>query len=121
MTYTPPPKCTICYAPQTPNPECCTCPCSSPIILDITGDGYNLTDAAHGVMAQKMLFEKPISMARESKPGENPKNGARPFTGEELAAIRKATVYKNSRKQVIDDTPTLLLLRWAGLRVSDAV
>ena len=72
-------------------------------------------------VAQKMLFEKPISMARESKPGENPKNGARPFTGEELAAIRKATVYKNSRKQVIDDTPTLLLLRWAGLRVSDAV
>src|SRR5947207_9782469 len=72
-------------------------------------------------VAQKMLFEKPISMARESKPGENPKNGARPFTGEELAAIRQATVYKNSRKQTIDDTPTLLLLRWAGLRVSDAV
>jgi integrase len=39
----------------------------------------------------------------------------------ELAAIRQATVYKNSRKQRIDDTPTLLLLRWAGLRVSDAV
>ena len=68
-----------------------------------------------------MLFEKPISMARESKPGENPKNGARPFTGDELAALRQATVYKNSRKQTIDDTPTFLLLRWAGLRVSDAV
>jgi len=62
-------------------------------------------------VAQKMLFEKPISMARESKPGENPKNGARPFIGEELASIRKATVYKNVRKQVIGDTPTWLLLR----------
>lgn len=37
----------------------------------------------HGVfafaMAQKMLADKPISMARESKPGKNPKNGARAF------------------------------------------
>lgn len=72
-------------------------------------------------VAQKMLFEKPISMARESKPGENPKNGARAFTGEEMAAIRKATVYKNSRRQTIDDTHVFLLLRWSGLRVSDAV
>ena len=72
-------------------------------------------------VAQKMLADKPISMARESKPGQNPKNGARPFTGEELSAIRQATVYKNSRKQTIDDTPTFLLLRWSGLRVSDAV
>jgi hypothetical protein len=72
-------------------------------------------------VAQKMLAEKPISMARESKPGKNPKNGAHAFTGEELAAIGQATVYKNSRKQTIDDAPTFLLLRWAGLRVSDAV
>jgi integrase len=72
-------------------------------------------------VAQKMLFEKPISMSRESKPGENPKNGARPFTGEELAAIRKATVYRNSRKQEIDETHMFLLLRWTGLRVSDAI
>ena len=71
-------------------------------------------------VAQKMLFEKPISMARESKPGENPKNGAHAFTGEELAAIRQASVYKNSRKQTIDDMHAFLLLRWSGLRVSDA-
>jgi integrase len=79
----------------------------------------------HGVfafaVAQKMLAEKPISMAHESKPGKNPKNGASAFTGDGLAAIRRATVYKNSRKQTIDDTPTFLLLRWAGLRVSDAI
>ena len=72
-------------------------------------------------VAQKMLIEKPISMARESKPGKNPKHGARAFTGEELAAIRKMVVYKNSRKQAIDDTAVFLLLRWSGLRVSDAV
>jgi integrase len=72
-------------------------------------------------VAQKMLVEKPISMARESKPGKNPKNGARPFTGEELAAIRQAAAYKNSRKETVDDTSTFLLLRWTGLRVSDAV
>jgi integrase len=79
----------------------------------------------HGVfafaVAQKMLADKPIGMARESKPGKNPKNGARAFTGEELAAIRQATVHKNSRKQMRDDTPAFLLLRRAGLRVSDAV
>jgi integrase len=60
-------------------------------------------------------------MARESKPGKNPKNGARAFTGDELAAIRQAAAYKNSRKQTINDTPTFLLLRWSGLRVSDSV
>jgi integrase len=54
-------------------------------------------------------------------PGKNPKNGARPFTGEELAALRRASRYKNSRKETIDDTPAFLLLRWSGLRVSDAV
>ena len=40
--------CTVCYSPQVS--VCCTCPCESPIVLDITGDGYNLTDAAHGVL-----------------------------------------------------------------------
>jgi integrase len=57
----------------------------------------------------------------KSKPGENPKNGAHAFTGEELASIRQATVHKNSRKQTIDDMHVFLLLRWCGLRVSDAV
>ena len=67
-----------------------------------------------------MLFEKPITMSKESKPGENPKNGARPLTADELAAIRKVTVYKNARKQEMDDTHMFLLFRWTGLRTSDA-
>jgi len=63
-----------------------------------------------------MLFEKPITMVRESKPGEKPQNGVR-------AACRysESNLYRNSLKQVMDDTPTFLLLRWTGLRVSDAV
>jgi hypothetical protein len=32
-------------------------------------------------MAQKMMVEKPIDLKKESKPGRNPKNGARPFRG----------------------------------------
>jgi integrase len=72
-------------------------------------------------VAHKMLFEKPITMSKESKPGENPRNGARPFTADELALIRKATVHKNSRNKEIDDTHTFLLLRWTGLRASDAI
>jgi hypothetical protein len=39
--------CTIC--PKLPT-SCCTCPCGSPIVLDISGQGYNLTSAAQGVM-----------------------------------------------------------------------
>lgn len=74
---------------------------------------------AFGV-AQKMTAEKPIDLKRESKPGKNPKNGARPFMGEELAALRKAAKHQNSRKQSIDDTSLFLLLRWTGLRASDA-
>jgi integrase len=68
-----------------------------------------------------MMAEKPIELKKESEPGKNPKNGARPFTGEELAHFRKVTKHKNSGKQVIDDTSLFLLLRWTGLRVSDAV
>ena len=72
-------------------------------------------------MAQKMMAEKPMELKKESKPGKNPKNGARPFTGEELAHLRKVAKHKNSRKQVTDDRSLFLLLRWTGLRVSDAV
>jgi integrase len=68
-----------------------------------------------------MIVEKPIDLRKESKPGKNPKNGARPFTGQKLTDLRRVAKHKNSRKQVIDDTSLFLLLRWTGLRVSDAV
>lgn len=72
-------------------------------------------------VAEKILANKPIDLSRESKPGRNPKNGARPLTGEELANVREAAKYLNSRKEMIDDTFIILTLRWTGLRRSDAV
>jgi hypothetical protein len=39
--------CTIC--PPQKQSDCCTCPCGSPIILDITGKGYSLTSDSQGV------------------------------------------------------------------------
>jgi len=48
----------------------------------------------------------------EGRPGENPTNGAEPFTAEELAKLRK---------HVAEDLLAFALLRWTGLRGSDAV
>jgi len=69
-----------------------------------------------------MLTDKPISMSRESKPGKNPKNGARAFIcfREFLWAVA-CRMAASSSPVMRDDTPAFLLLRWAGLRVSDAV
>ncbi len=51
----PPPQChTQCTSREFFNPEtgCCECSdggCSSPIVVDVAGNGFNLTDAANGV------------------------------------------------------------------------
>jgi integrase len=72
----------------------------------------------------------------ESKPGENPKNGARPFTAQELVKLRQAAELVNNggelRKPTTDlekrlqeitggDLFFFLVLRWTGLRISDAI
>jgi integrase/recombinase XerC/integrase/recombinase XerD len=70
----------------------------------------------HGMFAlaisKQMMTRKPIDLSRESKPGKNPKNGARPFTGEELKKLREAAG---------EDLFMFLLLRWTGLRKSDVL
>ena len=38
-----------CYPPLFPNPDTCKCYNPSPIIIDVAGDGFNLTDSAGGV------------------------------------------------------------------------
>jgi integrase len=48
----------------------------------------------------------------EGRPSENPTDVAEPFTGAELSRIRE---------HAGDDLLTFLLLRWTGLRGSDAV
>jgi integrase len=63
-------------------------------------------------VSKQMMAKKPINLAKESKPGKNPKNGARPFTGEELKKLREAAG---------EDMFLFLLLRWTGLRKSDAL
>jgi integrase len=73
-------------------------------------------DAAilHRVFAfaiESELIEKnPVRM--EGRPGENPQHGAEPFTGDELSKLRDTAG---------DDLLAFLLLRWTGLRGSDAV
>lgn len=59
-----------------------------------------------------LVTHKPIDLQNESKPGKNPQNGARPFTADELSKLRKAAG---------KDLFALLLLRWTGLRGSDAI
>jgi integrase len=57
-----------------------------------------------------MISKNPVRM--EGRPGENPQNGAEPFTGRDLARLRD---------HAADDLLIFLLLRWTGFRGSDAV
>jgi integrase len=63
-------------------------------------------------VSKGLMASKPIDLARESKPGKNPKNPARPFTAAELKAMRDAAD---------QDLFAFMVLRWTGLRASDAV
>jgi integrase len=64
---------------------------------------------AHALDAE-MVEKNPVRM--EGRPGENPQRGAEPFSGNELARLRD---------QATADMLAFLLLRWTGLRGSDAV
>jgi integrase len=68
----------------------------------------------HAVFAlaveSEMLVRNPVRL--EGRPGENPEGGAEPFSPEHLSQLRE---------HAGDDLLTLLLLRWTGLRGSDAV
>ena len=61
---------------------------------------------------KELMGHRPINLQNESKPGKNPKNGARPFTADELKKLRQAAG---------EDLFTFIILRWTGLRGSDAV
>ena len=58
----------------------------------------------------EMIAKNPVRM--EGRPGENPQQGAEPFTAEDLSRLRGHGG---------DDLLAFLLLRWTGLRGSDAV
>jgi integrase len=64
---------------------------------------------AHALEAE-MIEKNPVRM--EGRPGENPQGGAEPFTSNDLSRLRD---------QATDDLLAFLLLRWTGLRGSDAV
>jgi integrase len=59
-----------------------------------------------------LMSMNPIMLENEPKPGKKPVNGARPFTATELTALRE---------HAGQDLFTLLVLRWTGLRGSDAI
>jgi len=63
-------------------------------------------------VSKGLMSVNPISLANESKPGKNPKYGARPFTAAELSAMRK---------EAGTDLFSFIVLRWTGLRASDAI
>jgi integrase len=73
-------------------------------------------DAAilHGVFSfavkRDMIVKNPVQL--EGRPGENPEGGAEPYTADELSRMRQ---------HAEDDLLAFLLLRWSGLRGSDAV
>ena len=58
----------------------------------------------------EMIAKNPVRM--EGRPGENPEHGAEPFTAGDLSHLRD---------HAGDDQLIFLLLRWTGLRGSDAV
>ena len=58
----------------------------------------------------EMIVKNPVRM--EGRPGENPEHGAEPFTAHDLSRLRD---------HAGEDLFTFLLLRWTGLRGSDAV
>jgi integrase len=58
----------------------------------------------------EMITKNPVRM--EGTPGDNPENGAEPFTAYELSRLRE---------HASDDLLIFLLLRWTGFRGSDAV
>ncbi|HTC67627.1 MAG TPA: hypothetical protein VK685_10870 [Candidatus Acidoferrum sp.] len=61
-------------------------------------------------MENDFVLANPVRM--EDRPGDNPQGGAEPFTAEELGKLRE---------NAANDLLPLLLLRWTGLRGSDAV
>ncbi len=58
----------------------------------------------------ELVVKNPVTF--EGRPGDSPENGAQPFRGEQLTKLRQAAN---------EDLLTYLLLRWTGLRGSDAV
>lgn len=61
---------------------------------------------------REIMGKNPIVSKDETKPGENPKTPARPLDADQLQGLRDAAR---------DDMLAYLLLRWTGLRGSDAV
>lgn len=61
-------------------------------------------------LENEMIVRNPVRM--EGRPGENPENGAEPFDAAQLGKLRE---------HAGDDLLAFLLLRWTGLRGSDAV
>jgi integrase len=82
------------------------------------GGGGVATDIAilHGMFKyafdREMLRKNPINFSKETKPGSNPANPARPFNADELQKLRKCAK---------EDFPTFLLLLKTGLRGGDAI
>ena len=58
----------------------------------------------------EMIAKNPVRL--EGRPGDSVERGAQPFTGEQLTKLRRAAN---------EDLLAYLLLRWTGLRGSDAV
>src|SRR5713226_4974713 len=47
-------------------------------------------------VAEGLMLQKPISLKNESKPGANPKNGARSFNADEITKLREAAELVNN-------------------------
>jgi integrase len=80
------------------------------------GGGGTVLDAAilHRVFSfaveNDMVVKNPVRM--EGRPGDNPEGGAEPYSAKELGKLRE---------NAGDDLRSFPLLRWTGLRGSDAV
>jgi integrase len=86
----------------------------------------------HGIfrfgVEKQLIARKPIELKNETKPGAYPTNPARPYTADELTKLRTAAVVEpktDLQKKVHGATGgdlfVLLVMRWTGLRCSDAI
>jgi hypothetical protein len=60
----PPPPCSCCKG-------CRVCPCSSPVLLDISGKGFHLTDASNGVTFDISGTNQPVRMGWTAPGADN--------------------------------------------------
>ncbi len=91
-----------CPPPPPPPPFGCFWPCTTPIILDVGGQGFHLTDADHGVLFDIRGNGQPVQIAWTA-PGVN--NGFLALPGPDGVIHNGLQLFGNFTPQPASDDP----------------